>query len=166
MSGLIQLHKVLNQTLKNGEVNTYEEVIIEGKDGIKIHYFNKDSKNTEKITIKTVKGKVDEFEMVTQDGDKKDKKIISKQELLDEIKKNKKLKFASDFAKTQKGGAWLEKMLSRPKKASSNTKPKKASSNTKPKKASSSKKPKKAKTASKGKSSTSVSAKKPKKVSK
>lgn len=146
MSKLSYLHKVFNQTLKNGVVNTYEEVIIEGPEGIKVHYFSKDENNTEKISIKTVKGKKDEFEMIVQDGDKKDKKTISKDELMEELKKNKKLKFAADFAKTQKGGAWLDGKISRPKKSSSMKKVKKVKSASKTKsakKASSSKKPKK-----------------------
>ena len=38
--------------------------------------------------------------MKTADGEK----TLTKSELLDELKSNKKLKFATDYTKTQKGG--------------------------------------------------------------
>ena len=145
MSKLSYLHKIMNQSLKDGVVSSYEEQIIEGPKGIFIKYFNKTGQNSEKIKIM---GKGDKFEIIIQENDKKEKKILTKDEFIAEIKKNKKLKFAVEFTKTQKGGAWLNrptkktksksksksKSMARPKKASSKkASSKKASTNNKSK---------------------------------
>jgi len=148
MSKLNYLHKVMNQTLKDGVVSTYEEIILDGPKGITIKYFNKTGKESDKIKIV---GKGDKFEMSTQEGDKKDKKVLTKDELMTELKKNKKLKFAIEFTKTQKGGAWLDK--SKAKTQSRSQTKSKSKSKSKSKKASSTKA-----------SSTKAKASKPKKV--
>ena len=135
MSKLNYLHKVMNQTLKDGVVSTYEEIILDGPKGVTIKYFNKTGKESDKIKIV---GKGDKFEMTTQEGDKKDKKVLTKDELMAELKKNKKLKFAIDFSKTQKGGAWLDKPTKVKTQSRSQTKSK-SKSKSKSKKASSSK---------------------------
>lgn len=124
------LHKEAKQSIKDGVSSTYEELIIEGPNGIVIKYFSKDDKGDEKIKIV---GKDDKFKMTVKEGDKVEEKELTKDELMNELKKNKKLKFAVDFTKTQKGGDWLERPKKRAKKASS----KKASS----KRPSASKKP-------------------------
>ena len=101
MSNLKYLHKVLNQTLKNGVSETYEESIIDGPRGVTIKLFKKDAKGVERILIS---GKDDKFTMKIKKGDKEEEKSLSKDELLSELNTNKSLKFASEFAKTQKGG--------------------------------------------------------------
>lgn len=95
------LHKVLNESLKNGVREAYEEQIIEGPRGITIKLFKKDADGVEKILIT---GKEDNYKMRTQKGDKKDEKELNLKEMLSELKSNKSLKFAAEFAKTQKGG--------------------------------------------------------------
>lgn len=115
MSQLSYLHKITNQSIKDGEKTTYEEMIIEGPKGITIKMYSKDKNGIEKIVIN---GKDDKFVMKTIENDKKDEKELSKDELITELKKNKKLKFAADFAKTQKGGALLKGSKSRSKKGS------------------------------------------------
>jgi hypothetical protein len=104
MSKLNYLHKVLNQTLKNGVSQTHEEVIIDGSKGITIKLYTKSGDSVERISIS---GKDDNFTMRVQSGEKKTEKTLTKEELMDELKKNKLLKFAADFAKTQKGGRLL-----------------------------------------------------------
>lgn len=104
MSKLTYLHKVINESIKNGEKMTYEELIIEGPKGITVKMFSKDKNGAERISIS---GKDDKFVMRTMVGDKKDEVTLTKDELVAELKKNKKLKFAAEFVKTQKGGAWL-----------------------------------------------------------
>ena len=89
MSNLTYLHKVINQSVKNGEAVTYEETIKDGPKGITVIYFSKSKSGVEKISIT---GKDDKFLMKTIDGDKKDEKHINKKELLEELKKNKKLR--------------------------------------------------------------------------
>lgn len=135
MSKLTYLHKVLHQSLKDGVMSTYEEIILDGPKGITVKYFSKTGKESDKIKIV---GKDDKFEMTVQEGDKVEKKTLTKDELVSELKKNKKLKFASEFTKTQKGGAWLERQK-KAKSSSKKTTSKKASS-SKPKKVGKSKK--------------------------
>ena len=101
MSNLKYLHKVLNQTLKNGVSETYEESIIDGPRGVTIKLFKKDAKGVERILIS---GKDDKFTMKTKKGDKEEEYMLSKNEFLSVLNTNKSLKFASEFAKTQKGG--------------------------------------------------------------
>jgi len=104
MSNLKYLHKVLNQSLKDGVSTTYEETIVDGPRGITIKMFKKDNMGVERISIN---GKDDKFVMKTKKGDKEDEKTLSKNELMSELTKNKNLKFAVDFSKTQKGGRLL-----------------------------------------------------------
>ena len=106
MSKLTYLHKVMNQSLKDGEVTTYEEEIIDGPKGITVKLYSKSGGVIEKIRIS---GKDDKFIMKVTEGDKTEDTQLNKKELMEELKKNKKLKFAADFAKTQKGGSWLNR---------------------------------------------------------
>jgi hypothetical protein len=101
MSNLTYLHKVLNQSLKDGVAETYEESIIDGPKGISIKLYKKDANGVERVVIN---GKDDKFIMKTKKGDKEDENTLTKAQLLAELSKNKNLKFAADFAKTQKGG--------------------------------------------------------------
>lgn len=129
MSNLKYLHKVLNQTLKNGVAETHEEVIIDGQKGVTVKLFHKDADGIERITIS---GKDDSFVMRTQSGEKKDEKTLTKDEMLKELSKNKMLKFAADFAKTQKGGRLFggRKLSKRSSKKSSKRTSKKSSKRT------------------------------------
>jgi len=95
------LHKVLNESLKNGVRETYEEQIIEGPRGITIKMFKKDASGVERILIV---GKDDSYKMKIQHGEKKNEKDLTLKEMLSELKNNKALKFAVEFSKTQKGG--------------------------------------------------------------
>jgi hypothetical protein len=116
------LHKVLNESLKNGVREAYEEQIIEGPRGITIKLFKKDADGVEKILIT---GKDDTYKMRTQKGEKKDEKDLSLKDMLAELKSNKLLKFAAEFAKTQKGGKLFGGR--KPSKKASKTASKKAS---------------------------------------
>ena len=119
------LHKVLNESLKDGVREAYEEQIIEGPRGITIKLFKKDADGVEKILIT---GKDDNYKMRTQKGEKKDEKDLTLKEMLSELKNNKVLKFAAEFAKTQTVGKLFGvKKLS---KKSSKTASKKTSKRT------------------------------------
>jgi hypothetical protein len=104
MSNLKYLHKVLTQSLKDGVAETHEELIVDGPKGITIKLYKKKDDVVEKIMIM---GKDDKFTLKTQKGDAKDSKDLTRSELLAELSKNKSLKFAAEFAKTQKGGQLL-----------------------------------------------------------
>jgi hypothetical protein len=93
------LHKVLNESLKDGVREAYEETIIEGPRGVTIKMFKKYADGVEKILIV---GKEYKYKMKTQKGEKKDEKDLTLKEMLSELKSNKALKFAAEFAKTQK----------------------------------------------------------------
>lgn len=101
---LSYLWNVRQETLVNGEREQLEELIVEGDEGVTIKYFHKNSSGMEKIHIKK---QGDNYVMKTQTGDQKDEKTLSKEEFLKELSKNKKLKFASQFAKTQTGSSLL-----------------------------------------------------------
>ena len=101
MSNLNYLHKVLNQTFKNGVSETYEESIIDGPRGITIKLFKVDATGVKRILIS---GKDDKFTMKTKKRDKEEEKTLSKDELLSVLNTNKSLKFASEYVKTQKDG--------------------------------------------------------------
>jgi hypothetical protein len=119
MSKLTYLHKVMNQSLKDGEVTTYEEEIIDGPKGITVKLYSKSNGVMERIRIS---GKDDKYVMKVTEGDKTEETHLNKKELMEELKKNKKLKFAADFAKTQKGGSWLNRAGSSKKGSKSSKK--------------------------------------------
>ena len=126
MSKITYLHEVKNQLLVNGKKRVHEEYIIDGPKGITIKYFykeeNKDTNIMEKILIT---GKDNEFIMKTIVQDKKEEMKLNKSELLNELNKNKKLKFANEFALTQKGGVLLGRIVI--KRTSRNIKTKRTS---------------------------------------
>jgi hypothetical protein len=95
------LHRVVNESLKNGVKEAYEEFIIQGEKGVTIKMFKKDANGMERIVIS---GRDDKYKMKTQNNDKKDEKELTLKEMLSELRNNKALKFAAEFAKTQKGG--------------------------------------------------------------
>ncbi len=129
MSKLKYLHKVVNQSLREGVASTYEEFITESERGIKIKVYSKDKNGVDKITIF---GKDNSFSYKSQEGDKTDERTLTYDDLVSELKKNKKLKFAADFVKTQKGSAVMGrvkgKKASSKKKAAKRGSAKKASS--------------------------------------
>jgi hypothetical protein len=120
------LHRVVNESLKNGVKETYEEFIIQGEKGVTIKMFKKDADGMERIVIS---GKEDKYKMKSQKGDKKDEKDLTLKEMLAELKSNKALKFAAEFAKTQKGGKLFggKKMSKKSSKTASKTASKKTS---------------------------------------
>ena len=120
------LHRVVNESLKNGIKETYEEFIIQGEKGVTIKMFKKDANGMERIIIS---GKDDKYKMKTQKGDKKDEKELTLKEMLAELKSNKTLKFAAEFAKTQKGGKLFggKKMSKKSSKTASKKTSKKSS---------------------------------------
>ena len=91
---LTYLHKKIHQMLKNNKMTTLEETVIDGPKGLSIKYFSKSDDDSEKITIF---GNEDKFKIKTND----DEKTVSRKELFNEIKKNKKLKFAIDYVNSQ-----------------------------------------------------------------
>jgi hypothetical protein len=95
-------HEIKQTSIKDGDVEIYEEVIMDGSKGLTIKYFHKNKKETNRILIY---GSKDEYTMKTQTGDVKDDKKLTKSEMTKEVEKNKKLAFAKDYVKTQKGGA-------------------------------------------------------------
>lgn len=147
MSKLNYLHKVLHQSLKDGVVTTYEEIILDGPKGVTIKYFSKSGSEQDKIKIV---GKDDKFEITIQEGDKVEKKVLNKEEFIAELKKNKKLKFAADFTKTQKGGAWLERPTKKKQSAKKPSAKKQSKGKSKSKSKSARPKAKKAKKVKKG----------------
>lgn len=101
MSKLNFLHDVKNRFIKDDKVQVDEEYIIDGPNGLTIKYYHKEGTESEKITIS---GKDDNYKMVVISGGDKKETSLSKSDLAKEIGKNKKLGFAKDFLKTQKGG--------------------------------------------------------------
>ena len=114
-SGITYLHKQLKESLKDGKKTTEEEVIIDGPKGVTIKMYSKNGDKIEKITIH---GSGDEFVMKTTKDGSQDEKKLTKSELMAELKKNKKLEFAADFAKSQKGGELMRSRRKSSKKAS------------------------------------------------
>ena len=101
-SNLTYLHKHTSTDVKDGKATVTEEYVIHGDKGLMFKYYFKDDKTKQKII-----GKQESdggYLLVTTEGDKTDEKKMSKDELLKVIAKNKDLKFAVDYLKTQKGG--------------------------------------------------------------
>ena len=101
MSKLNFLHDVKNRSIKDDKVTVDEEYIIDGPKGITIKYYHKEGTEIEKISIS---GKDDSYRMIVISGGEKKESTLSKSDLAKEIAKNKKLAFAKDYSKSQKGG--------------------------------------------------------------
>ena len=112
-TNLNYLYQNTKKSVKDGKVEVLEEMVVDGPRGIKINYYKKSDSSVEKIVVFS---KGDGFVMKSSDGEK----TLSKAELMEELKSNKKLKFAADFAKTQKGGKALG-MVGGAKKSSKKT---------------------------------------------
>ena len=121
-TNLNYLYQNTQKSVKDGKVEVMEEMVVDGPRGLKINYYKKSGDKAEKIVIYS---KGDGFVMKSADGEK----TLSKAELLDELKSNKKLKFAAEFAKTQKGGKVLG-MVGGAKKRGSKKASKKTSKKT------------------------------------
>jgi hypothetical protein len=96
------LHSSVSTSIVNGKKVTHEEFVIHGSKGLTFKYYHKDEKGIEKISgHQNADGT---FSLTTVSGEKKDSKTVTKDELLKEIGKNKDLKFAVEYLKSQKGG--------------------------------------------------------------
>ncbi|AYV77977.1 MAG: hypothetical protein Edafosvirus3_55 [Edafosvirus sp.] len=78
-----------------------EQKLMETSNGLLIKYYNKEGDKKEKIVIF---GKGDKFSMKEMSGDKSKETELTRDQLIEELKKNKKLKFALEYVKAQKGG--------------------------------------------------------------
>lgn len=86
----------------------HEEFIAHGEKGLTIKFFHKEGKEVMKVVI--VK-KPEGFMMKTTMGGKTSEAMLSKADLVKELKKHKQLKFAVDFVESAKN-------LARPKRSS------------------------------------------------
>lgn len=111
MSDLTYLHEKLEKALENGNVVTYEELIKENSKGILIKFFSKDATKTmKKITIT---GKNNSFVMKCEMDGKVTTTDLTSSELAAELKKNKDLKFAVNFAKSNLGKSVMSRVTSK-----------------------------------------------------
>lgn len=115
MSTVKYLHKVLNESVKDGKKTTYEESIIDGTKGLTLRFFKKSEKGVEKINIVEKNKK---FFVKKIKGDKKEEHEFNREKVLEFIKKEENLAFAKEFLKTQTGGALLKRLKSGSKKGS------------------------------------------------
>jgi len=102
MGKLIFLHHVMTKHISGDKKITHEEKIVHNDRGVTFAYFHKEGDKQEKI-----KGRLNAdgtYTLMNFKGGKKDEKIMSKTELLDELKKNKDLKFVIAYIKDVKGG--------------------------------------------------------------
>lgn len=106
-------HHETYETLKGEFIVKHEEIIIDTPKGLKIKYYHVDKDGKEKVTI--FRNKDGTFAFKIQSGGKEDQKTLSKDELVNEVKESKHLKFVLDFLKTQAGGEWS---MARAKKSS------------------------------------------------
>lgn len=101
------LHDSKMTSIENGKKVIHEEYVIHGTKGLLIKFFHKDEKSSIKIIVSKKEGS-EKYMMKMQEGDKKEEKELTKEEVMKEISKNKNLKFAVDYLKTQKGGNPME----------------------------------------------------------
>ena len=88
--------------IKGQKSNVHEEYFVKGDRGVMIKYYHKDKDGIEKILIV---GRDDKFILKTMNGDNTDEKTITKDELVKEVSKNKKLAFAKELInEVQLGG--------------------------------------------------------------
>ena len=95
-----EMHNVVEKYVKDGKVVVHEEYAIHGDKGTTIKFYHKENDKIMKvIVIKKAEGY---FMKSTVDGKTSEKEKLTKDELLDELKKHKELKFAIDFVKSAK----------------------------------------------------------------
>ena len=97
MSVVEVYHEVKNVSMKKGKKIIDEEFLIQGEKGLKIKYFHKDEKNSEKIVI-TGKNGVYKMKSVING--------VTEEKDLDEAGLQKELKGKLKFAKDQLKGGW------------------------------------------------------------
>lgn len=101
-SKLIYLHHVMTKNINGNTKITHEEKVVHNDRGISFAYFHKEGTTQDKIKGRTNADGT--YTLMNFKGDKKEEKIMSKDELLAELKKMKELKFAFDYIKNAKGG--------------------------------------------------------------
>jgi hypothetical protein len=94
------LHNLLKKDKLKDE--TYEESIYSGSKGLTVKYYYKKGDKKYRIIIKGLPD--DTYILKITDGENKTEKSLSKKEMKEYIKKNKKLEFAAKFVKDMKGG--------------------------------------------------------------
>ena len=92
------LHKIAESHVKNGKRTTREEFLIDGSKGFSMKYYSKEDDKKIKVHAKGSDGK---YELTITDGDKKDKKTVTKEELMKELK-NMGIDFAYNYMKGAK----------------------------------------------------------------
>lgn len=95
------LYKNDQMSIKNGKKEVNEEYLIHGEKGLKIKFYRQVDDKKEKVTILS---KDDKFFVKTESNGKVQEEILSKDELLKKVEKNKDLSFAIEHLKTMKGG--------------------------------------------------------------
>ncbi len=107
------LHKVVESHVVNGKRVTHEEFLIHGDKGFSMKFYHKDDKSKMKVHVSNKNGK---YEMeIAKGDDAKEKKVLTKEELLKELK-TLKLDFAIEYIKASKdlaGGKRASKKASK-----------------------------------------------------
>lgn len=109
MSKLTYLHKKLDSHVENDKSSTSEESIYHGSRSLTMKYYNKNDKESEKLTIISTDMKT--FKVImSKNGVKDEPKDMDKDAVI-KMLKDKKYAFIVDYLKTQKGGAlpWAKK---------------------------------------------------------
>ena len=111
------LHKVQTTNVHDGKVVVHEEEVIHGEKGLKIKYYHKeDNKIVKFVAVQKEDGSFIVIE--TADGAKGEGQSMSKDDVIELLKKNKHLKFALDYVKTVKGGRKMSRSRRGSKKGS------------------------------------------------
>ncbi len=124
-SNIVFLHDVRNASIINGKKIVHEEYVINGPKGLLIKFYHKENDVTVKYVIKALDA--NNFKFKSMIGEKVSDQTYSKDDLLNELKKHKDLKFALDYIKTQKGGAKVSSKGASKKKVETKTTQKKGS---------------------------------------
>lgn len=114
MGKLIFFHHVLTKNIDGSKKMTHEEKLIHNEHGISFSYFHKEGNKQDKIKCR--RNADGTYTLTNFDGDKKTDKVLTKDELVKDLTKNKELKFALDYiknAKDVKGGRKGSKKVSR-----------------------------------------------------
>jgi hypothetical protein len=92
------VHEDKKSSLVDGKKEVHEEFIIDGDEGLFIKFFQQEGDKSEKITIKS---KGSKFSMITSKGkdDKGKEEELTHDELVKELSKNNKMKFAIDYVR-------------------------------------------------------------------
>lgn len=102
------LHRADMKTIKDGNTYISEEKVAEDDRGLVIKYYVKDGDRIDKVLIV---GKDNKFKLLeTVNGEKKPEVEMTESEMMSYLGRDKRLKFAKDVLKSQKGGALLDKL--------------------------------------------------------